>query len=57
MDYQWQHIYKIGVITRPPQKLVTPGLRVLRDNHLFCLQLDCVREDFGTVTDDYWTSP
>ena len=46
IDYQHEHLYRLGTITRPHQ-LTDDQLRGARDLHLLALQLECGREDFG----------
>lgn len=43
IDYQPKHVWKVGVVTTRPDKVV----KTLRENHLLCLQIDSGRDDFG----------
>lgn len=48
IDYTPSHIWKVGAITRRAD--VSPGrLAQLRGDHLFCLQYQSNRDDFGTL--------
>jgi len=49
LEYRPEHLFKVGAVTRRPHKLDTIGLTQLRDNHIFCLQYDSGRNDFGTL--------
>lgn len=56
LAYQPEHIYKIGVVTRPVTTLNNPGIESLRKDHLFCLQYESGRDDFGQLPPK-WTTP
>ena len=46
IDYQREHLYRLGTITRP-HRLDDGQLREARDLHLLALQVESDREDFG----------
>ena len=46
IDYQREHLYRLGTITRP-HRLDDGQLREARDLHLLALQVESGREDFG----------
>ena len=47
IDYRREHLYRLGTITRPHRLDDSRQLREARDLHLFALQVECGREDFG----------
>lgn len=49
VEYRPEHLYKVGAVTQGLEKAEAIGLARLRNNHLFCLQYDSGRNDFGTV--------
>lgn len=46
IDYQPNHLYRVGTITRPHQ-LTNDYVREARDLHLLALRRECGRDDFG----------
>jgi len=54
--YRPEHIHKVGVVTEPVTALSDPGLDSLRADHLFCLQYESGRDDFGRLPTG-WTDP
>jgi len=54
--YRPEHIHKIGAVTEPVTALSNPGLDSLRAAHLFCLQYEGGRDDFGRLSTG-WTDP
>lgn len=54
--YRREHIHKVGVVTEPVTVLRGPGLDHLRREHLFCLQYESNRDDFGQLPSG-WTNP
>lgn len=53
--YRSEHIYRVGAVTKGLDTLDAVGLSTMRSNHLFCLQYDSGREDFGAPP-AHWTA-
>ncbi len=56
LRYKPRHIYRVGAVTEPLTGLVNTRLKPLRAEHLFCLQYDSGRDDFGQLPPG-WTAP
>lgn len=56
LDYRPDHVFMVGAITKGLDSLETVGLKELRSDHLFCVQYDSDREDFGNVP-TRWAAP
>ncbi|WP_295389483.1 hypothetical protein [uncultured Thiodictyon sp.] len=56
LAYRVEHLFRVGVVTRPVDTLVTPGLARLRADHIFCLQYESDRNDFGALPPG-WSKP
>jgi len=49
LRYDPQHLFKVGAVTKPLTGFVDTRLTRLRAEHLFCLQYDSGRNDFGQL--------
>lgn len=56
LEYRPEHLFKVGIVTKGLEKLTSMGLATLRDGHVFCLQYDSGRNDFGTAP-AHWGTP
>jgi hypothetical protein len=56
LQYRPEHLFMVGSVTTGLDKLNTVGLTKLRENHMFCLQYDSNRDDFGKPP-AHWVTP
>jgi hypothetical protein len=56
LSYRVEHIFRVGAITKPVETLAAPGLERLRADHIFCLQYESDRNDFGVLPPG-WSNP